>query len=283
VVILIARDIAAYNPRKNTTHTQKDHYYGKSRRYNPLNRSEEDQCMLWNRERLSAEPNIGPLLAGLASRNLSLTITTVPAGTMLLGGRPLPARCRFRDAEVELVIEEDAKPHLVFHELYHLHRYYVLCLPHISAKPGQPEDIAHNIDLLHNQIDHLRVVPAEITAYPGDAAPYWLDMLDADLTRFGAFEDPQMRRGNLLLLWIAMRAIAPESAAAKRAWAMLQHHQLARAARLLALTVAKAGDNASNIARALLTELRNPKAEQICLHHYDPETRQNRILPFQAK
>ncbi|MBB3267687.1 hypothetical protein FHW79_005352 [Azospirillum sp. OGB3] len=238
--------------------------------------------MLWNNARLTADPIIGPLQAELASRDLSFKVKTVPARAMLLDNRPVPARCRYRDAEVELEIAEDAKPHAVFHELYHLHRRYVLCLPQISAKPGQPEDIAHNIDLLHNLIDHLRVVPAEIAAYPGDAAPYWLDIHDADLTRFDAFEDPQMRRGNLLLAWISLSAIAPESAVAKRAWAMLQHRQLARAARLLAIAVAKAGDNASHIARALLTELRNPKAEQICLLRYDPETRRDRILPFQA-
>jgi hypothetical protein len=114
-------------------------------------------------------------------------------------------------AEIRLPDPDVWQPREILHELLHIQRYWLEGVPQFVRKG--PNASAHLASEVENQIEHLVIVPREVTYGFAPDDSYWNASAQHNWSSYPwpSTKDKVLRRRHSLLLWLAMARVTDES------------------------------------------------------------------------
>lgn len=159
----------------------------------------------------------------------------------------------------KIYYRSDARAHQIFHEVLHIDRAYVLGSEVLYADSSADQLTKENFSEFNNDLDHVHVIPIEVTVYP-ESSKYWEADFDRKLDELHWLPstDQQMlidRTIALLRGWIILSHALPNSATTANYRRHLISHGLLKRADVLTQAIKQAGKNKRAASAALWSAL----------------------------
>jgi hypothetical protein len=115
----------------------------------------------------------------------------------------------------------------ILHELLHVERYWMEQVPLLLPTDDHQEN-SEILNDLNNTTEHLTIIPRQKALYGFDSSTYWNEVFHHNwsLYPWAEMTDPEPRRRNCLLLWLATEALTNDPEVETLARAALREEKL---------------------------------------------------------